>query len=468
MTLCGPGSGDVAGLGPGVNYLGHCGNRDCVSRLHRPRQFRNVVCHRGYGIFRPREDELLKQATCPVCGTGQISPSIVLLRECRASVRQCLVGDAHVSVVEHEATGGRDQYICLRDQRTRFAMLVVEATRVITGADVGTHASTGGGVVRSQGAGRCGLSSLAQGLNYIGRCAGGCRGRSGQCGFGKESSVVSRGLGEVRPFEDVLMRRIQCVECGSAMEPLALAMRQCSVEVRVHCVGDDAVSGETLHTVHEADDTVFMLLSGEEVHRKYSMLVLIVTEPAARPVGTGEATLAQPAFRTLPPASSPATPLLQRTSRDCEETSQLSLPRVDVVVGDPDITEQRLERKQRLRQTPNWHTLHHATRETNAISILREEVFRPGSRPGFLGPGVYFCKSPHNAMKWCQPRTGCGPIVVLQCRAALGRILRVPRHHPGSASELLKTGHDSYEEIGRDSYMLPDGAQVDALSIRLV
>jgi len=108
----------------------------------------------------------------------------------------------------------------------------------------------------------------------------------------------------------------------------------------------------------------------------------------------------------------------------------------------------------RLAVRNNVKVLHHATRESNAKAICYQKSFRPGTR-GFLGPGIYFSLQPSNARRWCQCRSGHGPIVVLRCEVNLGRMETVERGYY-TATALLQDGYDSYKENGRDCYMLPN------------
>lgn len=121
------------------------------------------------------------------------------------------------------------------------------------------------------------------------------------------------------------------------------------------------------------------------------------------------------------------------------------------------------DRQQRLQRNPNLQTLHHATGASRSQQILRSREFRAGTR-GFLGPGIYFSRQPQNALRWCQCREH--PRVVIVCRVRLGRVMQVDRgHHTGMA--LRAANYDSYEEIGRDCFMLPDNAdgQIDMDSL---
>lgn len=112
------------------------------------------------------------------------------------------------------------------------------------------------------------------------------------------------------------------------------------------------------------------------------------------------------------------------------------------------------DRQQRLARRDNVRQLCHATRESNANSILSQQSMRSGNR-GFLGPGIYFSRTSDNARRYCQCRTGHGPIVVIHCQVNLGNVRTVPRGEY-TGQQLLADGCDSYEENGRDCYMLPD------------
>jgi len=112
------------------------------------------------------------------------------------------------------------------------------------------------------------------------------------------------------------------------------------------------------------------------------------------------------------------------------------------------------DRQLRLQRQDNVRTLYHCTSESNAINICRQKAFRAGTN-GFLGPGIYFSQTPSNARRYCQCRTGTGPRVILECRVNLGNAKRVPKGHY-TGQQLLADGCDSYEEVGRDCFMLPD------------
>mmetsp|Transcript_53265 Transcript_53265/g.155158 ORF Transcript_53265/g.155158 Transcript_53265/m.155158 type:complete len:260 (-) Transcript_53265:215-994(-) len=113
----------------------------------------------------------------------------------------------------------------------------------------------------------------------------------------------------------------------------------------------------------------------------------------------------------------------------------------------------------------NVRTLFHATRESNAHSICAQGSFHAGHN-GFLGPGIYFSQTPANARRYCQCRTGTGPIVVLQCSVNLGNLKTVDRGIH-TRQELSADGYDSFKEDERDCYMLPDdfSHQIDMGSV---
>lgn len=116
------------------------------------------------------------------------------------------------------------------------------------------------------------------------------------------------------------------------------------------------------------------------------------------------------------------------------------------------------ERRRRDRQrNGNMTTLFHATRLRNANSICSQQRFIPG-RGGFLGPGIYFSKSPVAARRFSQCH---GAEVVVQCDVSLGRLGVVERGNYSKAW-LSSHGFDSLKEDGRDCYMLPcdDGTQI--------
>eukprot|EP00927_Polykrikos_kofoidii_P079405 TRINITY_DN7618_c0_g2_i1.p1 TRINITY_DN7618_c0_g2~~TRINITY_DN7618_c0_g2_i1.p1 ORF type:complete len:259 (-),score=14.62 TRINITY_DN7618_c0_g2_i1:201-977(-) len=117
------------------------------------------------------------------------------------------------------------------------------------------------------------------------------------------------------------------------------------------------------------------------------------------------------------------------------------------------------DRKERLARRDNVQTLFHATSESNATNICRRKEFRHGTK-GFLGPGIYFSRTPQNARRYCQCRQK--PTVVVQCEVNLGRSNQVGQGYY-TGQQLLAGGYDSYEEVGRDCYMLPDNAscQID-------
>jgi len=102
----------------------------------------------------------------------------------------------------------------------------------------------------------------------------------------------------------------------------------------------------------------------------------------------------------------------------------------------------------------NVQTLCHATRESNALSICSGTIFYPGVS-GFLGPGIYFSKQPESARRYCQCRTGHGPIVVLICQVNLGKLKKVSRGIH-TTRELMEEGFDSFCEVGRDCCMIPN------------
>jgi len=124
----------------------------------------------------------------------------------------------------------------------------------------------------------------------------------------------------------------------------------------------------------------------------------------------------------------------------------------------------RARRLQQCRPT----TLYRCTAVTNANSILRQKQFRAGNR-GFIGPGIYVSRAPYYAKRYCQCRTPC-PRVVLQCEVKLGNIKKAFKGHQGTGWELLAEGCDLYEEMDRDSLMLPDNrdGQIDMESVHTV
>jgi len=111
--------------------------------------------------------------------------------------------------------------------------------------------------------------------------------------------------------------------------------------------------------------------------------------------------------------------------------------------------------------------LYHCTAMTNATSIIKQKQFRAGNH-GFVGPGIYFSRTPEYARRYCQCRTP-GPRVVLQCEVKLGNIKRALKGHNGTGQDLKDEGCDSYEEINRDSLMLPDNhdGQIDMDSVHI-
>lgn len=123
----------------------------------------------------------------------------------------------------------------------------------------------------------------------------------------------------------------------------------------------------------------------------------------------------------------------------------------------------RARRLQQCRPT----TLYHCTAMSNAQSIIRQKEFRPGNH-GFIGPGIYFSRTPEYARRYCQCRAP-GPRVVLQCQVKLGSIKYATKGHYGTGRELLAEGCDSYEENNRDSLMLPDNrdGQIDMGSVHI-
>merc|ERR1712222_297276 len=65
-------------------------------------------------------------------------------------------------------------------------------------------------------------------------------------------------------------------------------------------------------------------------------------------------------------------------------------------------------------------TMYHATSLSSAHSIIRTGEFRPGDE-GYLGPGIYFCKSREMAMMRAQPKSE-GKRVVLELNVQMGRM----------------------------------------------
>lgn len=123
----------------------------------------------------------------------------------------------------------------------------------------------------------------------------------------------------------------------------------------------------------------------------------------------------------------------------------------------------RVSRLQQCRPT----TLYHCTAETSARSILNQRHFRAGTH-GFVGPGIYFSRTPEKARRYCQCRAP-GPRVVLQCQVKLGNIKHVMKGYHGTGHALLAEGCDSYAEINRDSLMLTDNrdGQIDMDSVHI-
>eukprot|EP00931_Biecheleriopsis_adriatica_P115144 TRINITY_DN90981_c0_g1_i1.p1 TRINITY_DN90981_c0_g1~~TRINITY_DN90981_c0_g1_i1.p1 ORF type:complete len:261 (-),score=16.83 TRINITY_DN90981_c0_g1_i1:142-924(-) len=124
----------------------------------------------------------------------------------------------------------------------------------------------------------------------------------------------------------------------------------------------------------------------------------------------------------------------------------------------------RVHRLQKCQPT----TLYHCTALTNAHSIINFRQFHAGFH-GFIGPGIYFSRSPNSARRYCQCRTP-GPRVVLACQVKLGNIKHAFKGHRGTGQELLAEGCDSYEEANRDSLMLPDNrdGQIDMSSVHII
>lgn len=139
----------------------------------------------------------------------------------------------------------------------------------------------------------------------------------------------------------------------------------------------------------------------------------------------------------------------------------------DVTGGYSQLSDRLMERESRLSRRERIMTLCHATSETNAERICRLKTVLPGSN-GFLGPGFYFSENSSNARRWCQCRTGSGPIVVLRCQVNMGHMQCVGRGWY-TLAHLLDEGIDSLKEEGRDCYMLPnnDSQQICMQSIKI-
>jgi len=120
---------------------------------------------------------------------------------------------------------------------------------------------------------------------------------------------------------------------------------------------------------------------------------------------------------------------------------------------------QALEESQKMamERRGNVTTLYHATKRCYANSICSQQRFIPG-RGGFLGPGIYFSRSPSAARAFSRCH---GSEVVVQCDVSLGRLAVVERGNYSQAW-LSSQGYDSLKEGGRDCYMLPrdDGSQI--------
>jgi len=123
----------------------------------------------------------------------------------------------------------------------------------------------------------------------------------------------------------------------------------------------------------------------------------------------------------------------------------------------------RARRLQQCRPT----TLYHCTALTNAQNIISQKQFHAGNH-GFIGPGIYFSRTPEKARRYCQCRAP-GPRVVLKCEVKLGTPKTAFKGHYGTGQELLNEGCDSYEEGNRDSLMLPDNrdGQIDMESVHM-
>lgn len=111
----------------------------------------------------------------------------------------------------------------------------------------------------------------------------------------------------------------------------------------------------------------------------------------------------------------------------------------------------------------NIQELYHATSNQNAQNILDQNTFHSGVR-GFLGPGIYFSKTPSNARRYCQCRTR--PHVVLRCMVNMGNIKVVPQR-TCTAEELLIDGCDCFKEDRRDCIMLPNMDKQQIMSIEM-
>lgn len=124
------------------------------------------------------------------------------------------------------------------------------------------------------------------------------------------------------------------------------------------------------------------------------------------------------------------------------------------------------DRQRRLQQCGTT-TLYHCTAMTNATNIMNQKHFRAGNH-GFIGPGIYFSRTSRFARQYCQCRTP-GPRVVLQCEVKLGNIKSARKGHHGTGQELKDEGCDSYEEVNRDSLMIPDNhdGQIDMDSVHI-